>query len=510
MSELHTLRSQVENYENRVQAYEDVETEREYEIARLEAERSATQESLERMRNANEIRLQRQEQINSNLSLELKEVKTSYENNVNKLRTDSLSELYKINTSFEAKIAETKKIHANDLNKLKDVTEELIIEHKAAIDSTVAVLNTSIKSLNIDVESIKKQLSSKNTNKKVFVNNTIKNLVKLYKFQESDPQSTLKHPDAKPDSIDWLPIFKNKIENFELILANGIDETELEHLFTKAIIDLNSFEEKLLISNNKAEEIRSKFTSLISRFDALMKHGGSNRRFKITKVKAEDSFKRNSKEEPWPEVKEDIEEEINFWLKGEYDEKLTSRSSMLCELKKINYLHSSVTKEFLESMEMRVTEYESDFRDMRKKARHMAVNSNLRLVQAYRTFQMLTEKFGAEEMDITFEKDDPRSRVHLNCKVSGYNRHFIFGMDEENPSSINFTASSGVDHAQPFAELELSEGEFVTKFITEELNLTGIDGSSPQVVRKSSGICGNVKEFKNGMTQEQVEITNQN
>jgi hypothetical protein len=510
MSELHTLRSQVENYEDRVQAYEDAETEREYEIARLEAERAATQESLERMHNANEIRIQRQEQININLSLELKEVKTSYENNVNKLRTDSLSELNKINTSFEAKIAETKKTHSNDLNKLKDVTKKLISEHKAAIDSTVTVLNTSIKSLNIDVESIKKQLSSKNKNKKVFVENAIKNLINLYKYQETDSQSTLKHPDAKPDSIDWLPIFKNKIENFKLILAMGIDETELDHLFIKVMIDLNSFEEKLLISDNKAEEIRSKFTSLVARFDALIKHGESNRRFKISKLKAEDSFKRNSNEEPWPEVKEDIEEEINFWLKGEYDEKLTSRSSMLSELKKINYLHSSVTKEFLESMEVRVMEYESDFRDMRKKTRDMAVNSNLRLLQAYRTFQMLTEKFGAEEMDISFEKDDPRSRVHLNCKVNGYNRHFIFGIDDENPSSINFTASSGVDHAQPFAELEVSEGEFVTKFITEELNLKGKDGSSPQVVRKSSGICSNVKEFKNGMTQEQVEITNQN
>jgi hypothetical protein len=244
--------------------------------------------------------------------------------------------------------------------------------------------------------------------------------------------------------------------------------------------------------------------------DTIINHAENNASFKINALVPEKSCDQKE-DNTWSEEREEKTEEVDYWLHGEFQKILEKRKAFLEEIKKLDSstgIHPMLTKKYIEELQRSSTRWETDFNEMRQKARSLAVNSNQRMVEAHRTYEALKKKFGSTQKDISFEKDDRRSRVHLSCKVNGYDRHFILGCDQKDPKEILLTVSQGEDHHNSYATIQANELQAVMDTVNR-ISLKDEAGNSPKLKRTSGEVCGEVKKYKQGMTETQLKENGQ-
>jgi hypothetical protein len=518
MSEIHTLRGRLNRFQDLVEDYENQAAEREYEIARLDAERAAAEASLQRAQQAELDRAKWQAQINNQLQGEMRNLRVKQEEELQKIHRSNNQEIQNLNNKFQNEIAATKQKNANDINQLRIETKNAIDDHKAAVKRVTDNLNKKVGALNTELnkqiqEYQKAQLDAAKTReeKMSIVKNTIDALDFMLSIHEVDERSPMKHKETKAEGFG-LDEFRDKLTEYNAQINSNMSESQLDKIFTDIRITFNDVEQSEFTAHAKSNEKRERFSSILAGMDALILVAEKNATFKIDALIAEKSNTLND-DNTWKEEREPREEEVEFWTNGEFKTKLEARKNLLEELKildRSNGIHPNLTDDFLTGLEKVTKGWEKDFLDIRHKAKRLAVNSNLREVEAYRIVTKLHVQFGSDgRPDIKYEDSakmpsDPRSRIHVNGKFGGKHRHFILDCDSESEDKMGLVASSGHDY-NVNGDITQEEADLIMKYLIESLDLVDDDGKTSQTVKNKSHVCGEVREYSKGMTKVQLQ-----
>jgi hypothetical protein len=507
MSEIHTLRGQVAGFKNIVQSYEDQAAEQEYELARLDAERAAAEASLQRAIQAEKERAERQAQINDQLRGDMRDIQVKQQNELKKIRQSNNQAIQKLNDKFQKDIDATRQKNANDIKQLRVETKRLIDEHKSAVKRETDKLNNDVKTLSQNIQSIQNKIITDKNEKVNFVIDAFNALDVLLQVHEVDERSPMKHGDTKPLGFG-LDQLRDKLNSMRSQMTTNISDNQLDKLFTDVCISLNDFEEKTWTAHSLANEIKAEFSSILAGMEAIIKHTEKNASFRINALVLEKSCLQKE-DNTWSEEREEKTEEVDYWLQGEFRKILEKRKVFLEEIKKLdssNGVHPQLTEKFLKVLQESSIRWETDFNEMRQKARELAVDSNQRIVNAHRIYKKLVLYHQGAEGDIGFEKEDRRSRVHLSCKVGGEDRTFIWGSDPKKPEERLFTISQGEDHEKQYQGIADEE----LKLLEDSLDLKDNAGNNLKLNKKSSALCGEIKKFRTeGMKEEQVKEAGQ-
>ncbi len=502
MSEAHYTPATIADLQIETAIRENENAEREMAIARLEAENKAFQDNLDRNEREALRRARQQDRVNDQLSEKLKETRRQNARQILQVRAEFGKDLQKINQNTRDQIQNLRNQTNKNIGELRMETRSIYAAHKKATDERFKLVNKDIANLKGNIISIQNDIELIKQDKvqiKEYTINLIKDLQIIINDEMKDERSPFLKKETAPGNVTTkLQHYKSELDS---IIRDFNSGQSAEVILQKAGTLYSHFSNDQFVALERERDVNERYRTLIAEYEGLLSYVSNNKLVKIKRQKPENPLF-DILENNWKELEtEDWEIDIDYWSKGSYQAFLEDHTKKLEVLKQEGYSQAHfVDKDFLDRMENRIQEVQTEYVRITSKARSFAVNSNIREVMAHKMIKKL-ENLGVSDVKISFEKEDKRSRLHINAMVRGENRHFILGADNDNAEALNTTFLQGDDHHKVSADTFRQ----TTNDLIEQLNSGQIginlksDGGSSVI---ETGLCSEVKSFENGMTDE--------
>lgn len=511
MSEIHTSSSELSDYEDLYTSAQADRYEREANNLRLERELDANKVQLEVIESNFKRQNKHVEQVISGLNSQIKGQELKYKNKLTDLRKEQIVNLRSINKSFENKIEKLAQNTKSEISTLKKETKTLVLQVRKELNQEVNEQNKKIEALS----DIVREVFDANIQAERLSVDWYNDLLHLYNNEMANDLSLFKKISYSLQGISFLTDFKTKLD----AIKSRIDQNQ-HTLALGAAQDLYwDFYLARLRVESQHEAIMQRYRNLLANYEALIKMAESNTKTKIKGVNIPQlSFDTNNKKWKGEDEKIEIEIEVNEFTNGEL---IAFVERLKPDFEKRNKpeieRNHRITEEWLDKFENKISgdenSYQAEYDNILKKAKQIALNSHIREVLAAKTELRFKQIYPAtcstDGCQKGFELGDRKKAFHLQLRIDGEKRHFVFAPDDENLNQIYNTMLEGEDHAT-----HGNSGLFDDNITQQNsiLNESGIGLTQLETISKSdTNLCQKVGDFiGKGLTKEQKEILTKN
>jgi hypothetical protein len=479
MSEIHTLRQQVADFERERENYENEAYEREMELARIESNNETMQNSIERLNEQNEWREQRQAAINTRISAELRNTRQEYTQRLNQVRRESIQRIKEINQKF-----------TNQLNKTQQDLKILRRDTREAISS----VRGDIKNLDVKIEGLKKLVELDRQTSLDSARQRFNDIKLLISEEFNDPFSGLSK--WKPEMKAW---FESRIKSTEELLKTE----DVPNVVSQINILTNDFFKEQYENDIRLLKFENRYYSLIGQYRALIDHYKKKQLSKVDHYIVEGQvFDVQTKK--WSEQTEETTIDLNLFTRGAYNKTIETLEVGLKKLEEKGFLFvEGVDDKYLDKVETRLPQMEEQIQRLEANGKQAALNSNLRLRQAHRLITQLKPSLDSNHTKINFENDDPLKRLHLrichNQKISD----IIFDSDASHQDEIKTHVMEGQGTTHN------GYGEHEIKLIKDAVTDTAHGmGGTTEIGAQTTNLCSRQEPLHKGLNDQEVQILN--